>query len=286
MQQPMTDKPLCLIHANCQGEPLAECLRRVPGFGDLFEVRLYTNYIREPVPEADLSRCAVFLYQPLRDEAIWGELTSARLLERLPAGARSVAIPSMFFRLYWPFWRGGGAFESSHVVLDRLLREGLPKTDLLRVFLRGRVLPGAEIERVTNQSLARERAKEQLTPIKYVDWVCDHFRERLLLNQVNHPGHELLCHVAREVLRLLDVAEPDGGVEPLVPELHPEFRMPVHPVVAAHWGLAFADESTRYPVYGRKLTFAEYAEEYVNARLLGIDDFITYLRARATTADH
>lgn len=281
----MPQKKLCIVHANCQGEPLAAFLRRVPGFGPEHEVRLYTNYIREPLPEEALSRCAVFLYQPLLDETHWGELTSGRVLARLPSDARTLAIPSMFFRAYWPFWVGGQEFQFSHQVLERLWKAGLPRAEALRVFLRGRVLPGAEVERRTRASLERERAKEAHTPIKYVDWILERFRTRMLFNQINHPGHELLCLVAREVLRHLEVEIPEQGVEPYVPELHPEFRMPVHPCVAAHWGLEFADETTRYPVYGRELTFAEYAGEYLTARQLGIDDFITYLRARATAAD-
>ncbi|MGE4292069.1 MAG: WcbI family polysaccharide biosynthesis putative acetyltransferase [Desulfovibrio sp.] len=276
----MAAKKLCLIHANCQGEPLADFLRRVPGFCETHEIRLYTNYIYERIDPADLQRCAVFLYQYLPEGEKWGELASDALLARLPRAARTLAIPSMFFRGYWPFWQGGVEFSFSDEVLERLLAAKLPKQEILRIYLRGNVIPGAEVEERTMRSLAHERTKEARTPIKYVDLILRHFREEMLFSQVNHPGARLLSHVGREVLRLLEVSEPAQGVEALMGGLYPEFRMPVHPRVAEYWGLSFADEETEYPVFGRSKTFARYAEDYLDARLLGIDDFLSYLRLR------
>jgi hypothetical protein len=276
----MAPKKLCIVHANCQGEPLADFLRRVPGFGDEHEVRLYTNYIREPIPDVELARCDVFLYQHLDEGPRWGELASPRLLAKLPASARTLAVPSMFFRGYWPFWQGAERFGFADEVLERLIAAKLPKSEILRVYLRGNVVPGVEVEERTMRSLAHERTKEARTPIKYVDLILERFREEMLFNQVNHPGKRLLCHVGREVLRHLEVDEPEQGVEPFMGELYPEFRMPIHPRVAEHWGLGFADEFTEYPVFGKARTFARYAENYVDARLLGIDDLISYLRLR------
>ncbi|MEF2145737.1 MAG: WcbI family polysaccharide biosynthesis putative acetyltransferase [Desulfovibrionaceae bacterium] len=273
-------KELCIVHANCQGEPLAEFLGRVPGFGERHEVRLYTNYVHEPIADAELGRCAVFIYQPLLDESKWGELVSRRLLAKLPGNARSVAIPSMFFRHYWPFWEGGEDFSFRDRVLERLLQEGLSGAQALQVFLHTNVVNGPDMESLAAAALKHERIKESLTPIKYVDLILERFREEMLFNTVNHPGHALLCHVGREVLRHLGEPLPEDGVEPYMSELHPEFRMPIHPRVAAHWGLAFANDATLYPVYGRMKTFAQYAANYVDARSLGIDDLISYLRLR------
>lgn len=276
----MSLKKLCIVHANCQGEPLVDFLRRVPGFGQEHEVQLYTNYIHEPIPDEAMARCDVFLYQHLADAARWGELTSERLLGRLPGTARTLAIPSMFFRGYWPFWQGDTNFGFKDEVLERLLATGLPRSEVLRVYLRGKVVPGPEVEERTMRSLAHERCKESYTPIKYVDMIEAYFREELLFSQVNHPCGRLLCHVGREVLRLLDVPEPQGGVEACMGELYPEFVMPIHPAVAAHWGLSFADETTEYPVFGRQKSFARYAADYAEARRLGIDDLLSYLRLR------
>ena len=269
---------LLIIHANCQGEPLADFLRRVPEVAARYEVRLYTNYVREPIAEADLARCAIFLYQPLGPA--WGDLASAALKARLPAGARTLAFPSMFLGAYWPFWGAKAAWDYPDSLLDRLLGAGLPPAEAVRLCLRGNLVTAADPAALWAASLARERAKEAATPIKHVDAMLEHFQERMVFNVANHPGHDLLCWLGRRVLEELGLPEPIDGVEAAMPELHPEFHMPVHPQVAEILGLEFAGPKTRYPVYGRQLTFEEYALEYAVARTDGIDDIITYFRAR------
>jgi hypothetical protein len=57
-----------------------------------------------------------------------------------------------------------------------------------------------------------------------------------------------------------------------------EFTLPIHPQVAAFYGLQYADAQTRYPAYGKQKTFDEYAAAYVDCRLAGIDNFIGYLQ--------
>ena len=82
---------LCLLHANCQGGPLARLLALSPDFAARWSVRHVINYTREPVPEDALRGCTLFLYQPLG--AHWGELASARLLARLNPGAAVLRLP-------------------------------------------------------------------------------------------------------------------------------------------------------------------------------------------------
>ncbi|MGE4551733.1 MAG: WcbI family polysaccharide biosynthesis putative acetyltransferase [Desulfovibrionaceae bacterium] len=269
---------LLIVHANCQGEPLADFLRRVPEVAARWEVRLYTNYVREPIGPAELARCTCFLYQPLGPA--WGELASAALLARLPAGARTLAFPSMFLGAYWPFWGAKAAWDYPDTLLDRLLDEGAAPAEAVRLYLRGNLVAAADPAALWAASLARERAKQAATPIHHVDAMLARFRERMIFNVANHPGHDLLCWLGRRVLEELHLPEPIDGVEAAMPELHPEFRMPVHPKVAEILGLEFADADTRYPVYGRDLTFEQYALEYAVARADGIEDLIDYFRAR------
>ena len=82
------DKPIAILHANCQGRPLAARLLASPEFAGGFMPRVYLNYAREAIPAADLERCGLFLYQHLGPE--WGDLSSAALLARLPAGCPSL----------------------------------------------------------------------------------------------------------------------------------------------------------------------------------------------------
>ncbi len=272
-------RPLAIIHANCQGEPLAEFLGRVPGLAHM-EVRLYTNYVREHVPDEALARCELFLYQPLSPG--WGPLASRELLAKLPSSAVSLAFPSMFLQAYWPFWGSGDADglpgDYPDSLLDRLLSEGLAPAEAVRVYCRTKVVLAHDLEGTWEQSLARERAKEEKTPIKHVDVMLARYQKEMLFNLVNHPGHGMLCWLGRRILEELDLDGPAEGVEAAMPELYPEFRLPVHPLVAERMGLEFAGPDTRYPVYGRELTFEEYALEYAVARADKVESFIGFLR--------
>lgn len=273
-----TPRPLAIIHANCQGEPLAEFLGRVPGLAHM-EVRLYTNYVRERVPDEALARCGLFLYQPLGPR--WGPLASAALLPKLPPHARSLAFPPMFLHAYWPFWGMNRPGAYPDTLLDKLLDQGVEPAEAVRVARREGVVLAHDLDGIWEQSLARERTKEEAGPIKHVDVMLARYQKEMIFNLVNHPGHAMLCWLGGCILEELGLDEPAQGVETAMPELHPEFRLPVHPVVAEHFGLEFAGPGARYPVYGRELTWEEYALEYAVARVDKVGDFISFLRIRA-----
>ncbi len=273
------DKELLVIHANCQGEPLAEFLRSVPEIGQRYEIRLVINYLREPLPEAWLSSCSLFIYQYLGPH--WNELSTESVLARLPSSTQTLAIPSMFFPAYWPFWVEQSEIEYPDSLLDELIAKKLPPAEIKRIYIHSGVVPAYDFQAIFEAYLERERAKEQFTPIHHVDEMLSKHKSEMVFNTVNHPGHGMLCWLGRRVLEELGVDEPDQGIGALMPALHPEFRQPVHPLVAETCGFAFAGPEVRYPVYGRQLTFEEYVVEYVLARVNGFDEFISFLRARA-----
>ena len=76
------NRPLCILHANCQGEELASLLTASREFSAHWRLRHYTNYTREPIPDEAFAECSLLLYQQLGPQ--WGDLSSATLLERLP----------------------------------------------------------------------------------------------------------------------------------------------------------------------------------------------------------
>ena len=271
------NKECCIVHANCQGEPLAAALGLHPEFAARYEVEVHLNYTRQRVPAERLAACSLFLYQHLGPE--WGELASERLTAALPPSARTLAVPNMFCLAYWPLWSGAPGFDFRDVLLDDLLERGLSKAEILFLYLKGDLIANYAPDARVETSLAHERRKEAHTPVKYVDYMLAHLREEQLFNTVNHPGPRLLRHAARGVLRELGLEPPDFGPDD-IPGLHPEFRLPIHPRVATRLGLDFAGKGATYPVYGREKTFAQYAENYVDCRLLGVDDFLGYLQLR------
>ena len=266
----------CIIHANCQGEPLLERLCCCPEFADRYETRIYTNYVREPIPDEALARCSLFLYQHLGSR--WDDLASDALLAKLPDGARSLCIPNMFFKGYWPMWDGRVGFDYRCSLLDEIVDLGLPAEETLILFLRTDVAAKYDLDALLRESLEREREREQRTPVKYVHLIEEHCHRTRLFNTVNHPGPLLLNHAASEILRLL-------GFEPPAPETldalrppFPEFEQPINPKVGAHFGWPFAGKDTSYNIYGRPMAYTLYAANYVTARKAGIRDFIGFLQ--------
>lgn len=273
------DTRTVILHANCQGRPLAAQLLASPEFARRFAPRVYLNYAREEIPEAELAACGLFLYQHLGPE--WGDMSSAALLSRLPAGCPSLCIPNMFFRGPWPLWSGAPGFDYRDVFLDRLLEMGLPGQEILRLYLQLPLERKFDLDALLAETVARETERQARTPVKYLDHVLEHWRSRPLFFTVNHPGPELLQLAAAGILRHLGLAPAEPALQPdplALGEGYADFELPVHPQAAVYYGLAYGGANQVYNVYGRPRTFAQYAAAYVGCRLAGVDDFIGALR--------
>ena len=279
-----TDQQLCLLHANCQGEALAALLAFQPDFAARYRVELIANYTRQAVPEAAFSHCAVLLHQHLSPE--WGPLASDTLKTRLPREFAVLCIPNMFLLGPWPRWSSAPGFDYSDKLLDLLLGRGLSGPETLHLYLRTRLALSCGLDEAMQASLEREHAKQAHTPIPYLDFVLENWHTRPLFRIVNHPGPELMRRTTDHVLAFLELpALIDAQAEAAMAANDPlaGFELPVHPLVAAESGIAWAGENTLYDCYGHLRTCADYASQYVQCKRAGIDDFIGFLRLRAAS---
>ncbi|MBI4806896.1 MAG: hypothetical protein HY795_16895 [Desulfovibrio sp.] len=268
-------KKLCILHGNCQGETLAALLSASPEFASGLEVEFYVNFTRQAIPEESLSRCGLFLHQHLG--ANWGELSSESLKARLPRNAAVLCYPNMLFKGYWPFWSNRAGFDYSDSLLDGLLERGLAKAEALHVALKGNLDRMFGLAGLLADTLGREREKESLCDVPYVDLIEDAFRHEKLFQSVNHPRKRLMVHVAQTILARLGLPPLPDGFQEACPELYPDFELPIHPQVAAFHGLTFGGEGWRFNVYGQPMTYAEYIGLYLDCKLAGRGDFIRYL---------
>lgn len=269
-------KQLCIVHANCQGPPLLQRLMACPKFAEQYECRVYTNYVKEPVPDTELGQCDLFLYQYLGSG--WGELASETLLKKLPDTAAHLCIPNMFFKGYWPLWSGEKGFDFRCQHLDEYIAKGLPPKQTIMLFLRSNADRLYKLLDLVSQSIEQEREREQHTPIKYLDVIIDNYRTQRLFNTVNHPGSLLMNHVARGVLQHLGFELPGDEVFEELGEPFPEFEQPINPKIASTFGWSFAMPDTQYRIYGRHMNYARYVANYVMCRDADIEDFIGYLQ--------
>ncbi len=253
-----------------------ERLVACPEFSRQYECQLFTNYIKEPVPEKLLGRCALFLYQFLGPG--WGELASERLIAQLPSTTRHLCIPNMFFTGYWPMWSGAAGFNYRCTHLDSYIDMGLSPEETVILFLRSEVEKKYDLPSLISETIRTEQQRASHTPINYVELLVAHYQDQRLFNTVNHPGPMLMNHAAVEILKNLGFTPPPPAKFDTLGDPFPEFEQPVNPKVAAFFGWDFAGPETTYNVYGRRMTYARYVANYVSARNKGVTDFIGYLQ--------
>ncbi|MBQ4132614.1 MAG: hypothetical protein IJD04_02640 [Desulfovibrionaceae bacterium] len=267
-------RELCIFHANCQIDGLVRLLCLNNQFRQRYELRRYTNFLREPLPDEELTACSFFFYQHLG--AKWEELASANLLARLAPGARAIKIPNMLFKGYWPFWTSRSPSEFGDSFIDELISMKLNKSEIMHICLHWDLEKKYDLRAMFEESLQTERKKEDGNIVQTVDWISENYRSRALFLTINHPGMELLARVAEAVFRTLELDIPSNLAD-ILPNLYPEFCLPIHPQVARFHNLKFADENTRYNVFGKQKTYAEYASNYIDSQLLNITPLSAYL---------
>ena len=273
----MPNRALCLIHANCQGEPLADLLCLSPDFARLFQIRHYTNYTKEPVPQQCLDTASVFLYQHMAP--CWKEVSSEALLARLAPSAARFCIPNPLFKGYWPFWTSHGAVDFGDTVLDRLIDAGAQKPEILKIYLGGDVRRFADLDAVAASSLAHEYKKEVPCDVKTAHIVEELWRKEPLFYTVNHPGKRLLLQVADAVIDFLGLPPLSSGVKDSYEPEYAEFEQPIHPQLAEHMGLPFARTGHEFRIYKRRMDFARYVSRYIDCRQQGMaQGFQAYLQ--------
>ncbi|BDQ37481.1 hypothetical protein SYK_18410 [Pseudodesulfovibrio nedwellii] len=270
------NKELCIVHANCQGAPLIERLETCPEFADRYECRLFTNYVREPLPDDIWKNCTLFLYQFLGPN--WDELASETLLTKLSDNARSLCIPNMFFTGYWPTWSNKTGFDYRCEHLDTLVALGLPAEETVILALHANIAAKYDLPARLAQTFVQEESREAHTPITYSHIIRESYKDTRLFNTINHPGPMLMNHVAKGVLKELGFTPPNDTILNSLGDPFPECELPINPKVAATLGLSFGGPEQKYEIYGGKMAFARWVTHYISARKANVTDFIGYLQ--------
>ncbi|GHV52098.1 hypothetical protein FACS1894206_00260 [Deltaproteobacteria bacterium] len=270
-------KKQCLLHANCQGEPLAELLRLSSDFCKNWDITHYTNYIKEPVPAAALQNCDFFIYQNL--DAKWGELASASMLERLNPQAERFCMPTMFFKGCWPFWTSQSPINFGDAILNQLIDAGAGKPEILKIYLRGNIGNFVDLRANLESTFTQEEEKEKQCDLRTVPLVRELWQREMLFYTCNHPAKRLLALLANTLLKRLGLKElPESVIKEYEPE-YAEFELPVHPQLAEFFAMRYARAGYEFRIFKRRMDFGRYISRYIDCRLQGMDkDFIGFLQ--------
>jgi hypothetical protein len=268
-------RELCLIHANCQGDSLHSLLAATPAFARRFEIRKYTNYRKEAIPQRDFDRCRVFLYQHLGEK--WDDLASDALLARLHPVACRMQIPNLLFTGYWPLWTSKSTMNYGDMLLDLLVSRGYSESEVLHVYLRGRLTEKYNLNAVLERSLFRERQKEKGAVIALTDFIEENWRTRQLFRSPNHPEKVLFLAIADAVLESLGLGRVPPSLRNVFTPDYPDFELPIHPQAGAHFDLPFAGAARLYSIYGHPMSFARYAACYIHCLSRRLGNFEAFL---------
>ncbi len=272
-----SNKKLCVVHANCQSGPLLELLRLSPDFSRFWEVRLYTNYLREDIPDEALEQCELFLYQYLGNK--WDNLSSKTLLGKLGPKCTPICLPNMFFKGYWPFWTHISPIDFGDTLLDRFIDAGADKAAIIKLYYHSNIEKYADFNAIARACICKEHEKDKLSPIKTAALLEEYWQSEMLFYTCNHPGKRLLLHTACELFKLLGLTPLSARDEAeFIPE-YADFELPIHPQVAAALKLGFISEGQTFNVFGRSLSFIQYISRYIDCRHNGFaDGFLGYLQ--------
>ncbi len=191
-----------------------------------------------------------------------------------------VAVPYVSCNFLWPFAyeahprnapagfivSGPYPVELGDAFLNRLMRDGVPAEEAASRYLDLDLDQKVRLDRRLEMTLALQKRRDEISGFAVADLMERHFREEPIFLTPNHPGRRIFLHVVERCFAQLGVP---AHLIARLPHLirrsfFPQDALAVHPHLAAHFGLVWANEATRYPFWlDGDFTFAEFITRYL-----------------------
>lgn len=257
---------------NCQLQSLSQLYQRFSDAADT-EVSFLPSYedLTEERAQA-LARADVIVEQRL-------DVTPRATPEGVRAGAERIFVPLVAGGFLWPFagqphprneslwFLAGGPFdgEMGDSYLNRLLDRGTPPADAAAQYIALDVNSARNLDRLRELVMDRQRARDSACGFDIASLIEEFTPREALFRTPHHPNLRLALALAEQLFHRLGV--PASGIARMRQRVRvtpfPKNELPVHPAVAAHFGLSWATETTRYQFHEQgRFTFAEYAHLY------------------------
>lgn len=261
----MSGKPVIAVAGDAQADALALILRSLPAVAESYEV----VYAGPELSQSSVSRARFALAQNAGP--------GPRL--RLPKTCKRIAFPASRLRLLWPMAAPGPQSESADAAHARALvwgdsfistcvKQRVPAEKILRLYdapVWSESWPN--LDALFTQETSVLLQADAKCDVKIGSYVLKHFRKQRLFWAMNAPTNALLGELAYRVLHACFGRELPANREEIrdtlasfgASELMARAALPVHPLVAQHFGLEWYDPQERYPGFdGERRTFHEY----------------------------
>lgn len=215
------------------------------------------NYVESYQDLTDASRSALENASTIVEQQLHME-PLARTHE-VNRSAKRVLFPLVSCGFLWPnageerpgnaptWYLSGGPFpgELSDRFLNGLIRQERSPEFGLEAYLAADIT--RNLDRRFELYLGEQQRRDDLSDFSIAKLIAEHFRTEPLFFTPHHPGLRVTLALAERLFEKLDATDAIPALrEKMWRSPFPWGRLPVHPKVAAHFGLSYADESTRY----------------------------------------
>jgi tetratricopeptide (TPR) repeat protein len=201
-------------------------------------------------------------------------------LSALGLTAPVIAVPYVNCQFLWPHAyeahphnaptafldSGPYPIQLSDAYLNRLIREGVATEEAAARYLDLDINQHVRLDRRLEMGLALQRRRDEQTGFAVADLIARHFRDEPVFLTPDHPNRRIFLHIAQHCFERLGVPSHVIARLPHVMRrsLFLQDELPVHPRLAAHFGLTWASADRRYPFWlDGDFTFAEFIVRYL-----------------------
>ena len=199
----------------------------------------------------------------------------------LCARGRTVLVPLISAPFLWPnsgrphprnapapYLEASGAYgaDLGDSFLDRLIMRNVPVDAAVAEYLAADVAAVRHVDRMREIVLDKQRVRDAACGgYNFGDIIDMRLASEPLFRTANHPERPLTFLLAEKVFERIGVSSDlIAKVREYPGHLFPATKAPIHPSIARHFGLSYADAATRYRFFDEgSYTFEEYAHRYM-----------------------
>lgn len=259
---------------NCQLQSLSQLYRRFAGRAGDEDVTYLPSYEDLTDDRVTTIAGADIIVEQRMDVAPRAEIGG------IASPAERHFVPLLAGGFLWPFagqahprnefhwFMPGGPFdgEMSDSYLNRLIEKAVPPAEAVEQYLAADINKLRNLDRLFEIIIDRQRSRDEACGFRIADLILEHFRDEPLFRTPHHPNLRVALSFTTQFFQVMGV---DGAsIDRLHQQLRitpfPKAQLPIHPSVARHFRLKFADAQTRYRFREEgRVTFAEYAHRYM-----------------------
>jgi tetratricopeptide (TPR) repeat protein len=208
------------------------------------------------------------------------DMPPAADIAQVPTTAERRLVPVVSGGFLWPFasephprnegtwFLPGGPYPATlgDGFLNRLIREQVPPEDAVRRYIALDIARVGNLDRRYELFIDRQRRRDEICDYSITDLIVENFRTEQLFLSPHHPNLRVTLSLVEQFLRRMGA--PDRAIVALRAQLRitpfPKDELPIHPAVAAHFGLHYAHANRRYRYLNEgNYSFEEYAHRYL-----------------------